>query len=250
MIVAGVCAWTLGAALFALRTEDRIAEGTPGLEVVLERLARVAELYRDEALSFTCDESIQYSAGRTASLHRFRYIYVASAGELQDRRELIGKSATGRVLDSAGAPNPIHDLPGMLLRPYSWVFVFAPQNQRHYRYAVEGVTRVLGTATLRVRFEALPPYVRDVNEWSGTAFVDRVTFQPARVEAHHVSEGASGPVRYTTDFDLVESDMRFPGQVRIRSEIPRYSVVQTYKRYRFFGVRTREEIQRFVLGAR
>jgi hypothetical protein len=120
--------------------------------------------------------------------------------------------------------------------------------QERHRFDVEGEDEVLGTPALRVRFDPLPPYVLGLNEWVGPAFVDRRTFQPLRVEAYQVSDWEKKTARYTTDFDVVEHGMRFPGQVRVRSPRGILSVTQTYKRYRFFGVRARQEIHVFVLG--
>jgi hypothetical protein len=222
------------------------AEEAPELDAVLERLARVAQLYYDEALRFTCDESIVYSNEGTSSQHRFRYMYSSSGGKLEEYRELIGKTATG-IVERRPASDPMEGLDGILLRPYSWVFAFAPLIQAQHRYALEGEARVFGIPALRVHFAPVPPSVRGKNEWVGTAYVDRRTFQLLRVEAYHVTDQATRKLFYTTDFDVVEHGMRFPGQVRIRSAGELW-VNQTYKRYRFFGVRTETEMERFVLG--
>lgn len=213
------------------------------LERVLERLARAADLYRDEALGFTCNESIHYSDARRAVLRRFRYIYRRSPdGELQEYREPLRAASRGPDAHSASA------LPlGAMFRPYSWMFVFAREKREAYRYELEGEQSVLGRRTLRVRFDAVEPYVQDINEFYGTAYVDLETFQPVRVEAYRVND-RHRLTRYTTDFDVVKNGMRFPGQVRIAGGLPRFAVVQTYKRYSFFNVRARDEIMHAVLG--
>jgi hypothetical protein len=236
MLECVACAWTLGALLLGEPTA-RPAEKPPELELVLARLARVADLYRGQALSFTCDESIYVSGKGRSAQHRFRYIYVVADGKLDERREPVGNSAPGRSLE---------DLPELLKRPYSWLFVFEPKSRPLYRFVLEErEASVLGAPALAVRFEAVPPLVRGGNEWDGTVFVDPRTFQPLRVVARLAWEPRGFRV-YTTDFDVVENGMRFPSQVRLQTWYGQL-LKQTYKDYRFFGVRAREEIERYVL---
>jgi hypothetical protein len=225
----------------------RSTASEPGidLEALLDRLGRVAELYRDGALHFTCDESIQFSSASTTSLHRFRYVYrySESQGALVDHREPVSAPRGSSLASGASPALEGLGLPAVLLRPYSWIFLFTPELRKRHRFEIEGTERILRRPAVRLSFRALPPYERGVTEWVGTAWVDRETAQLLRVEAYRVTDGGSRVERYTTDFDLSRNGMRFPGQVRIWNELGRFAVVQTYKRYRFYNVRTEAEIR-------
>jgi hypothetical protein len=122
------------------------------------------------------------------------------------------------------------------------------------------------------------------NDWYGSAWVDRESYQLLRVEAQrpddHAQEallhsalqaakqsgrksyhGTYPILSYTTEFDVEKNGMRFPGRSVIEKtdfqvrggavlKTPVYRVSQTYKRYRFFGVRTAEEIHTIVNAPR
>ena len=257
----------------------------PSLEKVLDRLARVATLYRDQALHFTCDETITHIAANTTEVHQFRYIYRYSGPDktLIDWREPRGRAAeqSRRKQELARLEN--YGLPIFVRRAYSWIFVFERDKQAFFRYEIEGPDEALDRPAIRVRFDAVPPYQDGINEWCGTAWVDRESWQLLRVEAVQGKDCQAAAQRaarlsgtsdtealqgfhlteVSTEFDIVENGMRFPGRVIARrtsyfletidgksSErvTPVFKVTQTYKRYRFFGVRTHEEIRNVVEG--
>jgi hypothetical protein len=255
----------------APREEDEL-----GLGALLDRLGRVAGLYHDTGLKFACDEEI--TGTDSAAPNRFEYIYVYSASQgLRDYRTLPGRR---REVDPGAYPT----IPQFLRRAYSWVFVFAPSARKHHRYAMAGEDETLGRAALKITFEPIPPIRTDVNEWFGTAWVDRETFQILRVEArrredHFKQEGleqdlATAPAGHaiarrrrrtiegvTTEFSFEKNGMRFPGKVVIArtaftvpgeaapfDESPVYRVEQRYTNYRFYSVRTLDEIRAIVSG--
>jgi len=264
-------------------------EPLPTLEQLLPRMARVAGLYRDQALKFTCDETIYYTGARGPSVHKFKYIYRYSEDEakLLDYRTLRGRA--GRKSDAAQERAALehYGIPVYLLRAYSWVFVFSESVQPSYGYSIEGEEVVLGRPAVRLRFEAQPPYREGVNDWYGTAWIDRSTHQILRIEALRAEEreqelllaksieaaeaatssssyrGTYTFSRYTTEFDVQQNGMRFPGRVVIErsshtvrggrgkggvSEEMLFRITQSYKKYRFFGVRTAEQIHSIVEG--
>jgi hypothetical protein len=251
-----------------------VAGGT-GLEGLLDRLGRVAGLYHDTALQFSCDEEIT-GTGLADAPYRFEYIYVYSASQgLRDYRTVPGVNPPHEVDPNA------YRIPQFLRRAYSWVFVFGAAARKHHRYAIVGEDNALGRAALKVTFEPIPPFRRDVNEWYGTAWVDRETFQILKVEAlkreeqrkqRELEEDLASPPgngrrkrhrieRVTTEFSVEKNGMRFPGKVAIAltefvvpgegapfDESPVYRIEQNYTNYRFFSVRTRDEIRALVSG--
>lgn len=268
----------------------------PPLSVLLQRLGRVAGLYRDNALRFTCDETITYRGTGGKRTYRLEYIYVYTEDDgLADyrvfRRRAAGRRAAkdkrkrGASSETTVSPADLDDLdlPNYLLRAYSWAFIFEASRRERYEYELEGQEKIAGNRAVRIRFEPLPPFVEGVNEWFGTAWVDLQTYQLLRVEAmllldyrkqkrmERLLREASPNVSYTTDeirrvvtdFGLLENEMRFPSEVtfsasgyvvsgrkrdsRLR-EVPLYQVRQTYDNYRFFGVRTREEVDGIVFA--
>lgn len=250
------------------------AEDTSGTAAWLDRLGRVAGLYHDTALRFASDEEISGTGLRAPC--RFEYIYVYSASQgLRDYRTLPGRT---REVDPGAYP-----IPQFLRRAYSWVFVFTADARRHHRYANAGEDEALGRPAIKIAFEPIPPFRRNVNEWFGTAWVDRETFQILKVEAlqheehrkqEEIEKDLASPAglarlrgkhrsieRVTTEFSVEKNGMRFPGRALIvRTDVtipgeaapfdesPVYRVEQTYTNYRFYGVRTREEIRAIVEG--
>jgi hypothetical protein len=251
-------------------------------------MARVADLYRDSALRFTCDETIYYATGGRSSLHKFRYIYRRSEdGKLVDYRTPRGRAEERSEKSQQRARLENYGLPMYMARAYSWLFVFERHRQQHYRFTLEGDDEALGRAAICIRFEARSPEVDAGDAWSGSAWIDRESHQLLRVEAVHAGEqrqrvnlqrvieatpepgspierGSFTYTLFTTDFDVTENGMRFPGKVTITrsrhnvtgvqgkgkvTEAPIFTISQTYKRYRFFGVRTSEQVRAFVEGA-
>jgi hypothetical protein len=257
-----------------------LADDLPDVPTVLAHLDRVAGLYRDQALHFTCDETITYITDSAVKTHEFTYIYLFEANELKDWRELRGRDAEASAKKRERLRLENYGLPTYVLRAYSWLFLFERVKQPFHRYAVLGDGEALGRAAVRVRFEAIPPYQSGVNEWCGTVWVDRETWQPLRVEAMQADEcgtkerlekqmaGGFEPRDETvtwvmTEFDMEKNGMRFPGQVVAKRstyhvvkvgnmpslrERPVFEITQSYENYQFFGVRTEEEIGKKVRG--
>jgi hypothetical protein len=251
-------------------------------------MARVAGLYRDQALKFTCDETIYYTGALGPSVHKFKYIYRYSEEEakLLDYRTPRGRAERKSDAAQERAALENYGIPVYLLRAYSWVFVFSESVQSSYDFSIEGEEVVLGLPAVRLSFEAQPPFREGVNDWYGTAWIDRSTHQLLRIEALRAEEreqelllaksieveaaqssssyrGTYTFSRYTTEFDVEENGMRFPGRVVIErsshtvrggrgkggvTEQMLFRVTQSYKKYRFFGVRTAEQIHSIVEG--
>ena len=276
----------LGAATLAIlvcAAFPATADELPSLAEVMERMRRVAGLYRDAALDFTCDEKIRYTAIDESEQLRFRYIYRYSdeSGKLEDYRVPWGG-------DRKQPPPADHNygLPVFFARAYAWVFLFNDEHSALHRFAVEEADEALGRPAIRLAFEALPPFLSGRNEWIGTMWIDRESFQLLRVEAHLAlempqvqrlerarAEGLEADKakrttltfsHVTTEFDVVRNGMRFPGRVTVTRTDYRltarkrggaavnpqelYRIVQTYSGYRFFKVRTAEQIRGIVDG--
>jgi len=250
----------------------------PILEGMLRRLNRVAKLYRDGALEFSCNETMTWSdPGPRKVRSSYMYVYDDATGFHDYRTRL----ENGRpVLVVPGSEGPDH----FLQRAYSWAFVFGAIP--NHRFFLEGRETALGRAAYRIDFAPVPPIKEGINDWYGNVWVDVETYQILKVEAVHDDQQAAyagfqaelkraepappgAPERkfvfetVTTEFTVVKNGMRFPGKVTIaRSryvfpgggrgnpyrEIPLSLVTQTYDDYRFFGVRTEEEIRRIVLS--
>jgi hypothetical protein len=274
-------AWGAALALAAMLPCAGSAAGDPYLEALLARLDRKADLYRSRALLFACDERIAYRpAGRDGRTFDLEYIYVYDeARGFLDYRTRRGRRRGGS--DPSEVDPGRLGLPAFLRRAYSWVFVFERAKRRMYRYAIEREETLHGRATLVVRFDPLPPVREDLNDWYGTAWIDRETADLVRVEAlkkpEHDEQAAlereagapllpsgEGPAvhhpisRVTTDFSPQANGMALPRKAvivredhrvrpgRARNEVertPLYTVTQTYDRYRFYGVRMRDDLR-------
>ena len=248
---------------------------------LLSRLSRVAKLYRDSALRFACDEEITGSALGGKS-YRFEYVYAYSPSEGFKDHRIDPTKRSRREVDLNA-----YRLPQFLRRAYSWAFIFSESAQKRHRYEVLGEDRLFERAAFKLRFEPIPPYQENLNDWFGTAWIDRDTFQILRVEALRADQyekkkefeseiGNASTYRLwgrrknylieetSTDFSVEKNGMRFPGAVLIvlsryvipgRDETQRYQestvyrIGQTYTNYQFFTVRTREDIQGIVSGS-
>ncbi len=246
----------------------------PELDQVLRRLDRIGRLYRDNALRFTCNETITVRGTTGKRVHKYRYIYV-----YDQRRGLLDYRTSRR----GGKPLRNEETQAGLLRAYSWIWIFEAAKRDLYSFELTESREVLERPAIGVRFSPVPPYAADVNDWFGTAWFDRETFQPLRVEALTVEhqrrrekleqslrKAARSSKRYrsshlveqvTTEFTAEKNGMRFPGDVLIRltryevrggggssgyREYPVYRLQQAYDDYRFFGVRTQAEIERIL----
>jgi VWFA-related protein len=251
-------------------------------EQILARLANVSLLYRDNALRFTCDETILSGGRGSPVLHKFRYLYRYSESEqmLQDFRLPRRGLDPDELSDAGQVQLDTYGLPVFLLRAYSWIFIFHEDNQPLYRYDLRGEDEALHRPAWRIDFEPIPPIRSSYNDWFGSAWIDRETYQLLLVEARRPDDhereallqsmlqtvresgrgGYAGTIpilSYTTEFDVEKNGMRFPGRSLIDKvdfeirggkvvERPVFHVSQTYKRYRFYNVRTAEEIRAIV----
>ena len=252
----------------------------PQLEVLLTRLSRVAQLYRDNALRFACEEKVVYYTDSRRKTDRFAYIYsVGPDGALLDyRASRRGGQALEESLEPVGVPEYV-------IRAYSWMFLFATTVQPGYTFEILGREKMLGMQAIRLRLEPIRPVVKGVNDWHASVWIDGQTHQLLRAEGmthedHEVHKRLMaylkeplpeelrdpGPKRYSfsrvrTEFGKEEHGMRFPSKVVVTRDTYRvkpgiywkkvkrfrdHKVVQTYKNYKFFSVRTREEILRLV----
>jgi hypothetical protein len=247
------------------------------LGLLLDRLDAVARLYADTALRFTCRETITSEPG---GVRRFDYIYIFGPdGRFRDYRTRPG-SRRGREVD----PEHAH-LPRWLNQAYSWAFIFWRDRHDRFRFRRDGEETILGREAFRLRFEPVLPIDRGINDWVGTAWIDRTTWQILRVEARTPDDFdaylrfqaslapdapaglESDPTYFSietieTEFAFVKNDMRFPSAVVIERSryavpgrhgrpfdvTPRYRVRQEYDDYHFFNVRTADEIHALVSG--
>ena len=210
------------------------------LQRLLARLDRIASLYRDNALKFSCIEKVTYSSlSVPARTHKLEYIYEYKDGNLTDyrtpyRRRHPGGEVPRRVELSD------YEIPYYLNRAYSWVFTFERNRWSLYHYRIVGEERVLGHDAVQIRFDPRPPVLQEVNDWYGRVWVDKETSQLLRVEAlkadQHAEErrlraalardSIDKEERYeiatvVTEFSIEENGMRFPGRVEIvRNALP------------------------------
>ena len=265
----------------------------PSLPLLLERLDRVAGLYRSGSLDFTCVESIEVDRKRRG---KYDYIYKVTDGHLEDRHI---PRALGKRSQLLRTPKGV---PDGIARPSLWTGLFYEVRRPYVRFGITGHEVVLGRSTIRVTFEPTPgkSIVKDVNDWIGTAWVDAETFQVVKVVARDAArqadylelldrhkrevrryEEALAVLRkgdpkprkpqsltfemttYSSWFGLVKNGMRFPTEVR--SERRRYllpdeeiddpgaghrifMVIQKFDKYRFFSVRSEEQVTGVVFG--
>jgi hypothetical protein len=238
-------------------SQEESASGEASLAELLERLARVAQLYNDNALRFSCDEEITYTlfgaSGRVQDRRKYNleymYIYEAapesSPGGEGERR---GRLADYRTIHDEDAPEgsyreiELEDLalPNYLKQAYSWAFIFEEARQRRYEFEILGQERVHGADALIIGFDPIPPYVRRVNDWFGKVWIDRESSQILRVEARSSDsltddstaeeqkpeESEEGGVTFTvtnviTEFAIEKNGMRFPSHAMLTASVSR-----------------------------
>ncbi len=256
---------------FLLRTpvaaEDEADASNPAIPI-LRGLDRASRLYLDAALHFACEEKIVEDGPTTKKVYTFDYMYVYDENSgYEDYRTRGGKSAKPVNPRSLG----VHQF---LQRGSMWVLIFNHTRFASHRYRLAGSETMHGVAAVKVEFEPLPPYAEGNNDWFGTAWVDLNSYQLLHVEAMKVADhrrleevktlraGSPHPSDWitdvVTDFEVVKNGMRFPSRVTLTSsrylsgggpvrKLFQASTVQSYSDYRFYGVRTTEEI-RDMLG--
>ena len=261
----------------------------PELDELLSRLDGVAQTYRQHALRFTCEETILHDPGYRKRVLRFQYIYAYSEEEgLRDYRlprykekKRMGKKQLARRSEVVELAD--YDLPTWLSRAYSWIFLFEAARHDRFRYSIVGEEEVLGRPAVQLRFEPLPPYETQINDWVGTAWVDRQSFQILRVEAlklHHYwnrqrleedLQQAPGWNRaqqrlhaiheVSTDYGVEKQGIRFPSEVTLQEslylvrggrrvsnveEYPGMLIRQSYDNYRIYGVSTSGRLGKYL----
>ena len=190
--------------------------GQVSMDVLLERMARVAELYDDNALRFSCDEEITYTlfgaSGRVQDRRKYnlQYMYtyeldpetpteateapadpVTSDAPTDAVTERHGRLADYRTIrDDDAAEESYREieleelaLPNYLKQAYSWAFIFEEARQARYRFEILGEENVHGRDAFVLGFDPIPPYVRRVNDWFGKVWIDKESSQILRVEA-------------------------------------------------------------------
>jgi hypothetical protein len=234
---------------------------------ILRGLDKASQLYLDTALRFACQEKIVDQTTTSRRAYTFDYLYVYDdAHGYQDYR-------TRGAAEDRVDPRSL-GIRQFLERASMWVLVFNRTRFEQHRYRLAGGDRMHGVQAVMVEFEPLPPYKEGRNDWFGTAWVDPATHQLLHVEAmksddhrrwEELKTGRRGTNHVTdwitevvTDFEVVKNGMRFPSRATATSrrylsgELPPKSLrearsTQTYSKYRFYGVRTYEEV-RSLLG--
>ena len=256
----------------------------PKTGLTLTRLARVAELYRDTALSFSCEEQIEYK-GKTTGRIQFAYLFIHDdKGKFRDYR--TWRSGTTAAERGTEVDPANYHVPRFLQSAYLWAFIFRADRQPHHAFFNLGEDTVLGRPALKIGFQPKGSILKGWNDWAGIASIDRETTQILKVEAWSPehwnrkvkldADLAAAPKHDTlwesepydiesivTEYTVVKNGMRFPGKVTIvRSvstvlggerewplrERETVRVTQEYSNYEFFSVRTSEQIRKFVAG--
>jgi len=254
------------------------------LTVLLDRMKRVATLYRDLALKFECTEAIQYRVSGSEDWNpptgyvKLSYLYERDdEGRLQDCR-MWPKSITNAGNYRCVAPAE-YKVPLYLNNAYSWIFVFLDVRQPWHEFRIHGDDKALGRPAVVVDFAPRGMIRAEFNDWYGRAWIDRDTYQFLRVEAYLPDdfkakqeleqarlrppkadeEGPNFEIEsVVTEFGEVRNGMRFASRVLLRrsrylwetdyKEKVSIQVEQTYTRYRFYDVATSEAIQKIVKG--
>ncbi len=240
---------------------------------LLSRLARVAELYRDYALRFTCIETVRlakYDSEAEASdesVRRYAYLLEReSDGEtLREYRQKVREDGTprgGEVQDEEPFPPA-----------YAWVQMFNLFNQSAFVYRDLG-ERFEGFDWVReVEFRGALPFTdgKDIRQWEGIVLVDAVTFAPVEIQAKPAGQDARvralynrwsqafnligfhmapRPLLYSAfvQFGLRRDGLSFPTELRYDTRIavsakqsaPRQASSRRYDGYQFFKTATTE----------
>jgi hypothetical protein len=262
------------AAVFCLTAS---AADVGDMERTLSRLARVAELYRDTALGFACQETIAYSGDATGRI-QFAYLFIRDDhGRLRDFRTW----KTGTTAKERGREvNPAdYRVPAFLESAYLWAFIFRADRQPLFHFEKLRDETSRDRAAIVIQFVPRAPIRKRLNDWAGYAWIDRDTTQILKVEAYSpadwnrkmrskaellIERQPYDIERVVTEFGFEKNGMRFPSHVELtttrhsvvsgntRDEL-RESTVQTltqdYSRFEFYSVRSSDEIMRFVDGA-
>ena len=264
--------WMVTWVLVALTSAVSVSAGDePELERLLERLAANAARYRTEALRFSCAEAIEWVGWGNAGRAKFGYVYVFDKDEgFEEYRTRYRKTPkkSRRRVEPENFGIPIY-----LNNAYLWCFTFRAERQPHHTYTLDGTETVRGIEAIRIRFEPIPPMIRHVNDWYGTAWIDPATAQLLKVEVvspesqatlvalrtgAEITHDTVEVRRITTYFDERLEGLRVPSRVELRGEAYElesraedgwdyrksifHRVDQVYSDYRLFGVSTKERV--------
>ena len=214
----------------ALALPAPVRAEAPSLEVLLGRLSRTAELFRDTTLQFACTEKIRWRGAGEPGNAAFEYVFVYDDEEgFKDYRTVpfLGKrrKAPPEVLPAD------HGVPWFLRSAYLWIFTFRESRQSLHHYRILGEEEVLGIKAVMIEFEPIPPMRPKVNDWYGIAWVDPalgqllkvVAFEPDdyqtkrdfdnTVRGNMVDEVEAEYSSVTTVFTEKRNGLRFPGEV-------------------------------------
>lgn len=253
-------------------------EMTPRLLALLERLSRAATLFHDSALEFSCDEQIVWERfGRPSGRANFEYIFAYDEqGELEDYRTNVTARKRKKAPREVNPENS--GVPTYVRSAYLWILTFHESRHSSHAYRITGEEVLHGAPTIKIAFDPIPPYRPRFNDWFGTAWIDPEMAQIVRVVAYRhedeetrrlldaareggeLEKGQYELRTITTDFTEMKNGLRFPSSIRI--EKARYlgknrkrldehkkvflEVEQTFTGYRFFSVRSAEEIRDFI----
>jgi hypothetical protein len=254
------------------------------LRGVLARLDRVARLYQDTALRFECREKFRVTNVETGRRVResLAYVYADEDGTGPVDVRLIRRGRGGKARSETVTPERFH-IKSYVKNALLFIFLFEKDRWSHYDYRLRGEETILDRRALRVDLVPQIPIERGVNEWLGAAWFDAETLQPLRFEGYQYEdvekrealrrdlERAPQEERsFQSQYDLTKIEaafgvekngMRFPSRVTLlitrhrvlggdrrdhHFQKTRLQTVQEYDQYRFFSVRTREEILRLT----
>lgn len=237
-----------------------------------DKLAAVAEKYRDYAVRFTNTETVtkaKLDAGEAKKETTKKYGYLLERHSDQSLSEFRQKMKSGGEV-TATEVNDAEAFPPA----YEWVFLFAKANQPYFAYRERG-DRFEGYDWVRVfEFKGAIPYTdgKDIRQWDGVVLADAATLTPVEIRAEpgrqaerlrmmfsrwaqsfniagfRVGEkpiGFSGRVLFQTRKD----DLTFPTELRyttFRAVSPKHTEAtevstRDYAGYRFFQTPTQEK---------
>ena len=254
-------------------------DAAPSLEVLLGRLSRTASLFRDTALEFGCREIISWRGFGRPRKETFEYVFVYDDKEgFKDYRTVPFVGKRSKIPEEVSPGD--YGVPRYLRSAYLWIFAFRSSRQGLHHYRMVGEEEVLGVQAVQIAFEPIQPYQKNVNDWFGVAWVDPelgqllkvVAYEPKEYEKKHdfeaqragrmIDRGTAQYETITTLFTEEKNGLRFPGQVVFDSSIYQWQrgrgfgepskstelrVEQRYRNYRFFSVRTADEIRGHIL---
>ncbi len=215
----------------------------PDLDTLLGIMGRVASLYRDSALSFTCVERVTDTHYRSQDrigsrqTYNFDYFYVfhgdeeaaASGGTaragLNDYRTFRGDDPYAEPVRVEPAELGVS---AYQTRAYSSVFVFQPGVRDLHMFIHEPDGEALGRDAYVVAFEPLLPYRPELSDWLGRVWIDKQTYQLLQVESvksdEYLQALAQGPVEEGSrflfawtrvQFDEEKNGLRFPSEASL-----------------------------------